>query len=97
MIPADYFLQRTNPSFNSPVGKIMRNLDIIYPHKTADELRKEANSRITTDGGWRIVLTPEEKEIYKARTSKTESKTKTKGENNETYRPNRKEIRKVSC
>jgi hypothetical protein len=54
MIPAGYFDCPDTPSRNSPTGRIMRGLDVIYPDKPAGESRAVAKNRIHIGGPGKV-------------------------------------------
>lgn len=65
MISTDYFDRRETPAQNSPIARIMRELDVIYPDLPAEELRAVANKRIHSGGPARVKWTREESRSLK--------------------------------
>src|SRR5271155_1647178 len=49
-----YFSREDTPSRNSPIARLIRQLDAIYPEMSAHELRGAANRRIHTGGPGRV-------------------------------------------
>ena len=54
MIPVGYFDRADTPSLDSPIGRIMRQLDALAPEMPAEELRAVANERIHSNGPGRV-------------------------------------------
>lgn len=65
MIPAEYWLDPHSPQRNSPVGKIMRQLEILYPEVEADLLREMARDRVNTAGPGQARWSREERQRLK--------------------------------
>ena len=60
MIPKDYFSRTDTPSENSPIGRIMRDLNCLYPGLYPHQLREQANLRIHNGGPGKVKWTKEE-------------------------------------
>lgn len=60
MIPSGYFDRRDTPAKNSPIARIMRELDVIYSESPAEELRAMANRRIHSNGPGNVKWSKEE-------------------------------------
>ena len=65
MIPTDYFEGHDTPAKNSPIARIMRELDVIYPESPAEELRAVANKRIHSGGPGKVKWSREESQALK--------------------------------
>ena len=66
MIPKDYFERPDSPMRNSPIGRIMRQLEFLHPDMRAHDLREMAHERNHTSGPQQVKWTKEESECLKA-------------------------------
>ena len=59
-LPIDYFERSDTPAINSPIGKAMRMLNLLYPGMKAEELRDESHRRMHSAGPGQIRWSKEE-------------------------------------
>jgi hypothetical protein len=65
VIPANYFNRPETPAGGSPIARIMRQLDVLYPEMPAEQLRAVANERIHSNGPGQVKWSRDESKRLK--------------------------------